>query len=402
MGLQRASPLPARVLGTHDIMIRRSPPQVYYIYAAYFIIPRKTERRIMPQVIDNFENLRNCRNGALSRFIMERPKALNSLTLEMIRALQILLNEAKDNDDIKAVMIEGEGKAFCAGGDVKSVCAAGKKSREKGEKAALTRDFFFEEYQLNYNIFRFKKPYVAWLDGYTMGGGCGVSAHGNIRIATENTIWAMPETAIGLFPDVGMAFYLARLKGEAGLWLALTGARLYAKELLELGLVTHYMPSTAKEVLVSELEKGEKDIETLLEELSISPPTSQKTPDFEAINRCYSSDSLKEILENLEKENTDWAKTQIKTLRKNSPTSLNLALRHIRDAEMLDMATILKQDFRLSQFCMEGHDFYEGIRAMLIDKDHKPKWSPSKIENINNQDISPAFTFLGDKELDLS
>uniref|UniRef100_A0A8C2JIR1 3-hydroxyisobutyryl-CoA hydrolase n=1 Tax=Cyprinus carpio TaxID=7962 RepID=A0A8C2JIR1_CYPCA len=263
---------------------------------------------------------------------LNRPKALNALNLTMIRHIYPQLKKWDKDSETDLVIIKGAGdKAFCAGGDIRAITEAGK----AGD--SLTQDLFREEYILNNTIGTYQKPYVALIDGITMGGGVGLSVHGRFRVATEKTLFAMPETGIGLFPDVGGGYFLPRLQGKLGLFLALTGFRLKGRDVQRVGLATHFVQS---DKIVS-LQKDLVDLK--------SPSNSDVT------------------------------------LAKMSPTSLKLTFRQIQEGERMSLQEVLVMEYRLSQACMRGNDFYEGVRAVLIDKDQSPKWKPSTLSGVSEQ-----------------
>uniref|UniRef100_A0A8C1D2N6 3-hydroxyisobutyryl-CoA hydrolase n=1 Tax=Cyprinus carpio carpio TaxID=630221 RepID=A0A8C1D2N6_CYPCA len=279
---------------------------------------------------------------------LNRPKALNALNLTMIRHIYPQLKKWDKDSETDLVIIKGAGdKAFCAGGDIRAITEAGK----AGD--SLTQDLFREEYILNNTIGTYQKPYVALIDGITMGGGVGLSIHGRFRVATEKTLFAMPETGIGLFPDVGGGYFLPRLQGKLGLFLALTGFRLKGRDVQRVGLATHFVQS---DKIVS-LQKDLVDLK--------SPSNSDVT------------------------------------LAKMSPTSLKLTFRQIQEGERMSLQEVLVMEYRLSQACMRGNDFYEGVRAVLIDKDQSPKWKPSTLSGVSEQAIEECFSSLGERDLKL-
>jgi enoyl-CoA hydratase len=340
------------------------------------------------------------RRGALAEVEMTRPKALNALTLDMIEAFDPQLRAWAEDPEVHAVAIHGTGeKAFCAGGDVRAVWKAGKAGGD------LTRRFFWEEYSLNRRIHAFPKPYVALIDGITMGGGVGLSVHGSHRVAGDRTLVAMPETAIGFFPDVGATWVLPRLEGEIGLYMALTGARLKAADALYAGFATHYVPEDRADQLLPALAAADwsgdprSDVDHVLNGLKDRPGEPPLMQHREAIDRCFGQDSLEDIFRALEREGTDWAQDTLETLHKRSPTSMKLAFAALRRGAELDFDACMTMEYRLSQFCMADHDFYEGIRAVLVDKDHAPSWQPATAAEVDDARIARAFDPLGDRDL---
>lgn len=326
---------------------------------------------------------------------LNRPKALNSLNLSMIRAITPKLKEWDSDSKMSLVIIKGSGeKAFCAGGDIKAVTEAGK----TGD--SLAKDFFYEEYILNHKIATMKKPFIALVNGISMGGGVGLSIHGKYRVATEKTLFAMPETGIGLFPDVGGGHALPRMSGQLGIYLALTGFRLKGRDVLHAGYATHFVESTK----IADLEN------TLLELTNPSPAAVEEVinqyhqqceldkdkpfvlkPHQEQIDRLFAADTMEEICEALQKDGSEWATKQLETLMKMSPTSMKITLRQLREGAKLDIEDVLKMEYRMSQGCIRGKDFYEGVRAVLIDKDGKPQWNPSKIEEVTPEIVEEHF-----------
>ena len=345
------------------------------------------------------------RRGAIGLVTLNRPQALNALNLDMIRAFDPQLKAWAEDPAVQAVVVRGAGgKAFCAGGDVRAIAEEGIKARRDGGDTPLGRVFFFEEYRLNRRIFHFPKPYISLLDGITMGGGKGLSAHGSHRIVTEKLVFAMPETAIGLFPDVGGGYFLPRCPGQSGLYLALTGARLGAADALYVGFGTHYVPSAKIETLVERLERADwsssaATVDQVVRELADdagAPPLAEKQAQ---IDRCFRFDSVEEIVAALDAEGSDWARDAAATIRRMSPTSCKITLRQLRDGAGMDIEDVLVMEYRISQGCMAGHDFYEGIRAVLIDKDRDPHWRPAVLEEVTAAEVDRHFAPLGERDL---
>lgn len=352
------------------------------------------------------------REGGLATITINRPRALNALTLANYRRIAPALAAWAEDSSIHVVLVRGAGgRAFCAGGDVRAVYEAG---RGGGDDAELTRVFFREEYRLIRQIHRFPKPYIAIIDGITMGGGAGISVNGAYRVATERTLFAMPETAIGLFPDVGATRFLNRCPGRIGRYLGLTGARSRAGDVLYCGLATHVVAQDVTEPLSAALAQTEwgagderQQVEAILAQWSMAhvglPPLATLRP---AIDRCFAADTLEEILESLAAEATaggdtaGWAAETRAALLTKSPTSLKVTLRQLllgRDYD-LDQALIL--EYRLTQHMMAGHDFYEGVRAALIDKDQKPRWRPPRLAEVGDEMVAGYFAPIGEHELD--
>jgi len=337
--------------------------------------------------------------GAVGLITLNRPKALNALTLDMIRVIDPQLTAWASDPRVKAVVIRGAGdRAFCAGGDVRAVWDAGM-ARARGEgDAALTREFFREEYRLNRRIKTFHKPYVALLDGITMGGGVGLSVHGSHRVTTEKALLAMPETGIGLFPDVGGTWFLPRLPGQVGTWLGLTGQRLGAADLLPLGIATHHSTSTALDAIVADLASAVSTgdphaaVDAVLGRHAADPGVPTVPQHRADIDRCFQGDTVEGILHRLDAEGTDWAADTARTIRSMSPSSLKMTLRQIRiGAGLTDFDDAMRLEYRLTGHVMAGHDFYEGIRAVLVDKDRKPRWNPPTLAEVDDATVTAWF-----------
>lgn len=341
--------------------------------------------------------------GRAALITMNRPKVLNALNLSMIRQIYPQLKKWEEDPETDLVIIKGAGgKAFCAGGDIRAVTEAGK----VGD--SLAQDFFREEYMLNNAIGSFRKPYVAIIDGITMGGGVGLSVHGRFRVATEKTLFAMPETAIGLFPDVGGGYFLPRLQGKLGLFLALTGFRLKGRDVQRAGVATHFVESKKipelEEQLVDLKSPSDADVSKLLESFQKQSPLDSDKPfvldkHSSDIDRLFSSSSVEGILQNLKSDGSEFAKKQAEILSKMSPTSLKITFKQLQAGATLSLQDVLVMEYRLSQACMRGHDFYEGVRAVLVDKDQNPRWSPSALEDVSGRFVDECFGPLGEKEL---
>ncbi|KAL9967456.1 hypothetical protein ACROYT_G025678 [Oculina patagonica] len=333
---------------------------------------------------------------------LNRPKALNALNLNMIRQIYPVLQKWDVDPAVSLVMIKGTGdRAFCAGGDVRAIAEAGKKGDE------LTKVFFKEEYMLNHAIGTLQTPYVAFINGITMGGGVGLSVHGRFRVATESTVFAMPETAIGLFPDVGGGYVLPRMKGKLGLYLALTGQRLKGYDVKHAGVATHFVTSEKLTDLESSLLKLTdpqlNSVQEVLDDYDKTCSEGQKEFVLEKytqqIDSCFDRPTLEEILQALKEDGSEWALKQTEILNKMSPISMKITLRQLQEGAKLSLGDCLKMEYRLTQRCMEDNDFYEGIRAVLVDKDNSPKWKPSNIEAVSKEKVDSYFATLGDREM---
>jgi enoyl-CoA hydratase/carnithine racemase len=326
------------------------------------------------------------REGAAGTLLMNRPKALNALDLAMIRAFQAAIDAWKDDAGVKLVILEGAGgKAFCAGGDVRGI----RQFALDGDTASVEA-FFAEEYSVNAGIARFGKPWLSLMDGVCMGGGIGVSVHNGPRVVTEHALLAMPETAIALFPDVGTSYVLPRLPGGVGTWLALTGARLKGADAVHAGLASHYVPRAKLAALREALLKGDAGV---VAQFAETPPEASFAPHRAAIDRCFSVNSMPEILAALTAEGTDWAKEQIAVLRRMSPTSLCVSLELIRRGAKATLDECLAMELALTRVVVHKHpDFCEGVRAVLVDKGNPPaKWTPGSIEEVDPAAIAAMF-----------
>jgi enoyl-CoA hydratase len=286
-----------------------------------------------------------------------------------------------------------EGRGFCAGGDVVMLARSG------AGDGAEARAFFHEEYRLNHLLFTYAKPTLAFMDGITMGGGVGISQPCRFRVATENTRFAMPETAIGLFPDVGGGWYLPRLPGRSGHFLALTGARLDGAECLALGLATHYMQSLALDDLKAQILSNPERIEALLEENSTPPPPARIQSNLPLIDRLFASDDYEEILAALEADGSDWARTELETLRGKSPQACKVSLRLLYDGlRVQDFGHEMRQEYAVATRVVQRHDFVEGVRALLVDKDNRPRWQPAAPEGVSEHLIDTIFAPMPEGE----
>jgi enoyl-CoA hydratase len=344
------------------------------------------------------------RKGAIGLVTMNRPKALNTLTLGMYRELDPDLLAWRRDPAVRAVIIRGAGgKAFCAGGDVRDLWKAGQGVKGPDDLKSV---FFREEYRLIQRVHRFGKPYVALMDGITMGGGAGMSINGSHRVATEKTLFAMPETAIGLFPDVGATHFLNRCPGRIGLYLALTGARLKAADLVYCRLATHYVPSARLEALVDALTRLDwhqgaegRQADLVLTRFAENPGPAPLAAHAAAIDRCFAAETVEGILAALEREGTDWAKETRASLMRMSPTSLKVTHWQMTVGRAYGVEQALVLEYRLTQHFMNGPDFFEGVRAVLVDRDQSPNWRPARLEDVSEELVAGHFRELGENEL---
>lgn len=319
---------------------------------------------------------------------INRAKALNAINLDMVRDISNWLKKWESTKTL--VIIKGAGeKSFCAGGDVRAVVEAGLTPESK--------NFFREEYTLNALIGAYKIPYIALIDGITMGGGVGLSVHGKYRVATERTLFAMPETAIGLFPDVGGSFFLPRLAGKLGLYLGLTGFRLKGEDVYKAGVANYYCESNLLNDLETELLncKNDTDIVNVLKKFT--PKTFKKfilEDHLEKINKIFNENSIENIIENLKNDNSEFAANTLKSLSKMSPTSLKVTLEQLSLGKNLTLNECLNMEYRIVYRHLESSDFKEGVRALLIDKDQNPKWNPPEVNSVTDDIVKLFFSNL--------
>jgi enoyl-CoA hydratase len=330
----------------------------------------------------------------VGRIRLNRPKAIHALTTAMCSAMSEALLRWRTDSNVEVVVIDhAEGRGFCAGGDVVMIARSG---NEGGEEA---RRFFFEEYRLNHLLFTYEKPTVAIMDGITMGGGVGISLPCDFRIATENTRLAMPETGIGLFPDVGGGWYLPRLPGRVGEFMALTGARLDGAECHYLGLATHYVEQPALADMLERIGKSPARAQGAIGSFSATPPDARIAASLPFITRLFSSDRLEEILAALDADESDWAATELMTLRTKSPLSCKVSLRLVTEgAHRANFADEMRAEYALARRVVRTHDFREGVRALLIDKDNNPQWEPATPEEVTDEMLDVLFAPLPPSE----
>jgi enoyl-CoA hydratase len=339
-------------------------------------------------------------DGRLARIHLNRPHALNALTHPMVRAIGAALARWQDDPAVVAVLVTGEGeRAFCAGGDVLEVARL---AREEGVEAATP--FFFDEYRMNWRIKHFPKPYLAILDGVTMGGGVGLSVHGTHRIATEATLFAMPETAIGMFPDVGGTHVLGTMPGGLGNWLALTGARLGPGDTLDAGIATHYCPRAGLDDLVAGLRdaKDAPAVERTVRAHTAGPEPGEIAAHHRAIETVFDRPSVEAIGEAAAVEPSGWGAKQWQLIAVRSPTSVRLAFAQLTRGRALEFDDAMRLEYRIVHRILAGHDFFEGVRAVLIDKDQNPRWRPATLDAVDETAIEAYFAELagGDLQLD--
>ncbi len=330
--------------------------------------------------------------GRVGRLTLNRPKALNALTEAMTAAIISALLAWRDDDDVALVLIDHAGeRGFCAGGDIRAMAFSG-----AGDGAA-GRAFFLAEYRLNDLLQRYPKPVVAILDGVTMGGGVGLAIYARWRVATERTLFAMPETGIGLFPDIGAGWFLPRLPGKTGLWMALTGARLRAADCLHLGLCTHVTPSDRLEALKAALVADPARAPEILNAHAADPGPAPSLAHEADIDRLFAAPSVQAIAEALAADGSDWASAQAAILAGKSPTSLHVAFRQYAAApQRPTFAEEMRLEYRLAIRLIASPDFQEGVRAVVIDKDNAPRWRPASVVEVSEAAIDALFAPFAD------
>jgi enoyl-CoA hydratase len=330
----------------------------------------------------------------VGRIRLNRPKAIHALTTQMCEAMSAALLQWLHDPAVELVIIDhAEGRGFCAGGDVVMLARSG------NEDASDARHFFFAEYRLNHLLFTYSKPTIAIMDGITMGGGVGISQPCEFRIATENTRLAMPETGIGLFPDVGGGWYLSRLNGRVGQFMALTGARLDGAECHYLNLATHYVEQAGLEELVERVIKAPERAKGALGAASNYVPDAKIEANLPQITRLFASDRLEDVLAALEAEDSDWAQSELATLRTKSPLSCKVSLRLLAEgAHRASFADEMTAEYALAGRVVRTHDFREGVRALLIDKTGDPQWDPATPEEVTDEMLDVLFAPLPESE----
>lgn len=346
--------------------------------------------------------LTSAANG-LAHITLNRPAALHALNTHMCANMIQALLAWRDDPSIHAILLDHAPgtRGFCAGGDIRMIAESG---AGDGKEA---RAFFFTEYRLNHLLFHYPMPIVAVIDGVTMGGGVGISMPARFRVATENTTYAMPETGIGLFPDVGGGWYLPRKPGAIGMWLALTGARLKAADCLIAGIATHYMPTEifsaarARIAGAAQTHDAERALASGLDALSESAgkPKELTPENIERINRIFAADSVEAIFVALQAEGSDWANAQLATLRTKSPQAMKVSFRQMREgAAMTSFTDELRSEYRLASRVCARHDFQEGVRALIVDKDNKPVWNPATLDGVSEALLDDIFAPLPSDE----
>jgi enoyl-CoA hydratase len=350
----------------------------------------------------DFEGLTVGRERNLGRITLDRPKALNALTLTMVRGLHATLQRWQDDPDVAVVVLDGAGdRAFCAGGDVKSIFEA---DRTNGNPHART--FWREEYALDHTIATYPKPIVVLMGGIVMGGGAGLAVNARFRVVDENAIFAMPETAIGLIPDVGGSRFLSQMPGETGTYLGLTGRTIDGAQMIAGRLADAYVPRRNRANLLDGFDEvtpsGSETFAAVADVIAASavPITAAPIADGVQLDRIFAGDEVETILKRLAADGSEWANRTLEVLAFKSPTSMKLTLRALREARRLpSLAATLQMEFRVVCRIAAGVDFYEGVRAAVIDKDRNPKWQPTRLEDVSAAAVDAYFAPLGDDEL---
>ena len=339
----------------------------------------------------------------IGRITLNRPQALNALTLPMIQALQVQLDLWAIDEHIHAIVVDAvPGRAFCAGGDVRFLYDEGRHDL----RAAML--FFWHEYRLNYTIHQYKKPYIVLMNGVTMGGGVGIALHGKYSVASEHFTFAMPETAIGFFPDIGASYLLSRCTHHVGMYLGLTGARLKAAETLRLGLIYGFVQSESFSAVLDALlhadlsTQAHKKVEAIIARYHVIPDLIDEGLRYSTINLLFNKPRVLSIMQALVAEDTAWARETHEILLKKSPLSLCITHALLLKAQTKTLKACLVMDYGVAHHCLQQSDFYEGVRAVLIDKDNQPCWVPEELEGISEETVEAYFHMPEDiKALDI-
>jgi len=332
--------------------------------------------------------------GRVGRLTLNRPQALHALNTAMCVAMTEALLAWKDDPAVELVLLDHAGeRGFCAGGDIRMLAESG-----AGDGKAA-REFFFTEYRLNHLLFEYPKPVLTIMDGVTMGGGVGLAAPSRYRVATERTTYAMPETGIGLFPDVGGGWFLPRMPGHIGLWLALTGARVKAADCELIGMATDFIESARIEAFKAAVIADPAAVETLLTEYEGDAGRPPLATHQDEIDRIFAHDSVEAIVAALEAADTDWARDQLKVLATKSPQTLKVAFRQLQmGGQAKSFAENMELEYRIGARVVQRHDFIEGVRAVIVEKDNAPKWSPASLSGVTDDMINSIFAPLPSAE----
>ncbi len=334
---------------------------------------------------------------ALRRITLNRPKALNAITLEMAVTMTAFMRSWATDPEVGAVLLDGAGeRGLCAGGDLRALYDAAKSN------GPLPAQFWSTEYRLNVLIARYPKPVIAVMDGMVMGGGVGLSTHASHRVVTERSAIAMPEAGIGFFPDVGVSYLLARSPGQTGTHLALTGDRMAAADAIYCGLAdTHLAVANLSDLPTALADcRSAHDVRARLGDMSSQPAEGRLAAARQWIDRCYGGNDVEGIFDRLRQSTNEGAAAALTTISTKSPTSLMVTLRNVRSAVSFDrVEESFQQDYRIALACIAGHDFIEGIRATIVDKDRNPAWRPDKPEDVTQEIVDRHFQTVGALEL---
>ena len=339
------------------------------------------------------EIITRIQNG-VGRITLNRPRAIHALNRAMCETMIATLLNWRDDAAVRSVLVDHTGeRGFCAGGDIRMIAESG------AGDGVDARAFFKAEYRLNALMFGYPKPITAIVDGIVMGGGVGISEPADIRIATERTTYAMPETGIGLYPEVGGGWFLPRLPGQTGVWIGLTGARLKAADTVALGIHTHFVPSEGVEALKADLLAEPADPAAVAARHAGDAGSAPLAIHREVIDRLFAFDTVEEIFAALDADGSDWAAAQRATLKTKSPTSLKVTLRHIREgAKAASFDDNMAVEYAVSGRIGATHDFQEGVRTVIVDKDNAPKWSPADVSDVQAATLDALFAPLAENE----
>ena len=333
-------------------------------------------------------------DSGCGRITLNRPKAINALNFDMCRTIIAALQSWEFDPEIAAIIIDhGDGRGFCAGGDLRAL------HEKLGNGSSEVLDFFRTEYRLDHLLFTLAKPSVCFMDGIVMGGGAGIAMPCRYRVATEATIFSMPETGIGFYPDVGAGWFLSRLPDRIGQWLALTGARLDGADCLRLGLATHYLPRNELPDVKARIQKAPDEIEVILSDASVSPSPARIDELHAETNMLFAADRIEDIFALLNADPSPWAREQLAEISKKSPRGCKVALQALAECGKLEQfSEIMQLEYRVSTRLASKPDFSEGVRAFLIDRDNHPKWTPSRFEDVGDDEIDAIFAPLPENE----
>lgn len=337
-------------------------------------------------------------HGDIGLITLNRPAALNALNHKMFHALDHHFAEWGEKENIKAVVIRATpGRAFCAGGDIRLAY-----EKKKSNDPHLV-DFFKDEYAMNRRLFHFKKPYIAILNGITMGGGAGISMHGSHRVGTPRMVFAMPETGIGFFPDIGASYFLSRLPFKMGFYLGITGETISYEDCYALKLVDQVIAVDSENNLLQKLVDSSlpdnETISNIIQQYSVTVPPSALMEHQNDVMRAFSKNSIEEIIKSLQSSENEWCRERAAIINKKSPISLKVTLEELTQAEHLNFDECMDMEYCIMQEFLNSHDFFEGIRAALIDKDRNPRWKPATLEEISHNDVMQFFSTSDSKEI---